>query len=81
MPPVLRDHFHYLLALHGRGELKMAGPFAKERGGAVVFQAADDAAAQAWVEADPAVRSQVFQFHLRAWSPVDWASHAGAASR
>lgn len=76
MPPVLIEHFRYLQALHARGELKQAGPFASERGGAAVFHAADDAAARAWLEADPAVRSQVFQFELRRWSPVDWESHA-----
>lgn len=79
MPPVLREHFQYLLALQRRGQLQMAGPFASERGGAAVFRAADDAAARAWLEADPAVRSQVFQFELRRWSLVDWASHASHA--
>ena len=79
MPPVLREHFRYLLALQSLGELKMAGPFASERGGAAVFHATDDAAAQAWLEADPAVRSQVFQFELRRWSPVDWEKHAQRA--
>lgn len=79
MPPVLREHFQYLLALQRRGELKMAGPFASERGGAAVFHAADDTAARAWLEGDPAVRSQVFQFELRRWSPVDWESHAKRA--
>lgn len=81
MPPVLREHFQYLLALQRRGELEMAGPFTGERGGAAVFHAADDAAARAWVEADPAVRSQVFQFELRGWSPVDWEKHANPAAR
>jgi uncharacterized protein YciI len=80
MPPVLLEHFRYLLALHRRGELRLAGPFANERGGAAVFQAADDAAAKAWLEADPAVRSQVFQFELRRWSPVDWAKHDKGSS-
>jgi uncharacterized protein YciI len=80
MPPVLRDHFRYLLELHQRGDLKQAGPFGSERGGAAVFAAADDAAARAWLEADPAVRSQVFQFELRRWSPVDWQSHVRKAS-
>lgn len=80
-PSVLREHFRYLLELHRRGALKLAGPFGNERGGAAVLGAADEAAARSIVLGDPAVQSGVFEADVRAWSPVDWQHHADRASR
>lgn len=78
MPPVLRDHFRYLLGLHQQGILERAGPFASTTGGAAVLRAPDDAAAQALLDADPAIVAKVFEAELRHWSPVDWAARAAA---
>lgn len=70
----LREHGRYLLSLYRQGVLKWAGPFADDSGGALVLEAEDDAAALALVRADPAVETQIFDFQLRRWSPVDWAA-------
>lgn len=74
-PEPLREHFRYLLTLYRSGALRLAGPFGSERGGAAVFTASDDAAARAIIQADPAVKAQIFDFELRRWSVVDWAQH------
>jgi uncharacterized protein YciI len=76
MPPELRAHFRYLLGLHQRGTLQLAGPFGGEPGGAAVLRARDDDAARALVQADPAVTAQVFDVQLRRWGLVDWSAHA-----
>jgi uncharacterized protein YciI len=68
----LREHGRYMLSLHREGTLRYAGRFADGSGGAAVFAAADDAAATAVVEKDPAVISKVFAYDLRRWVRVDW---------
>jgi uncharacterized protein YciI len=77
---VLREHFRYLLSLHRRGALRLAGPFEAETGGAAMLTAADDTAARELVEADPAVASRVFAAELRRWSLVDWAQQAATGA-
>ena len=68
----LREHGAYMFELYRRGVLQLAGPFADDSGGAVLFRAASEAEARAVVAADPAVRSEVFQYDLRPWSLVHW---------
>jgi uncharacterized protein YciI len=68
----LREHGRYMLSLHREGTLRFAGRFEDGSGGAAVFAAADDAAATAVVEKDPAVVSKVFAYDLRRWLRVDW---------
>jgi uncharacterized protein YciI len=68
----LREQGRYMLSLHREGTLRYAGRFADGSGGAAVFAAADDAAASAVVEKDPAVVSKVFAYDLRRWIRVDW---------
>jgi uncharacterized protein YciI len=68
----LREHGRYMLSLHREGTLRFAGRFEDGSGGAAVFAAADDAAATAVVEKDPAVVSKLFAYDLRRWLRVDW---------
>jgi len=46
-------HLAYLRHLHGQGKLREAGPFADQRGGMIVYDAEDEAAARALLAADP----------------------------
>lgn len=74
-------HFKYLQELHGKGVVLMAGRtlLADERVfGIVVFRAADQAAAEALAQADPAVKegvmwAEVFPFKV-ALGPEGWAA-------
>ena len=68
----LREHGKYMLSLHRAGRLRLAGSFGDEQGGAAAFEADDDAAAQAIVDADPAVVDRVMIAELRRWRVVDW---------
>ena len=68
----LREHGRYMLSLFEAGTLKFAGGFADDSGGALAFEAADEASARAIVQADPAVVSGVFVFELHPWRLVDW---------
>jgi uncharacterized protein len=68
----LREHGRYMLDLYRAGRLRLAGSFGDESGGAAAFEADDDAAAQAIVDADPAVREGVMVCTLRRWRVVDW---------
>ena len=72
----LRAHGAYMLDLYRRGSLKLAGGFADDSGGAVVFEAESDEQAQRIIAADPAVTAGVFIFQLQRWSLVDWAAAA-----
>ena len=68
----LREHGRYMLDLYRRGIMRLAGRFADDSGGAMLFGADDDASAQAIVAADPAVVAQTFTYELRQWAFVDW---------
>ena len=68
----LREHGRYMLGLFRAGRLRLAGSFADESGGAAAFEADDEAAAQAIVDADPAVIDGVMICELRRWRVVDW---------
>jgi len=50
----------------------MAGPFSDTIGGAAVLEAESLAAAQALVDADPAVAAKVFVAEVHSWSHVNW---------
>ena len=63
-----------MLELHRRGNLKFAGGFADDSGGAAAFEANDDEDARAIVAADPAVISGVMICTVQRWKLVDWAS-------
>lgn len=76
---VVGAHFDYLQALTAAGQVRLAGRTltADERSfGIVVFEAADEAAARALMEADPAVRegvmrAELFPFRVALWSAPD----------
>ena len=68
----LKEHFKYMLSLYTSGVMRFAGPFAKDAGGAVVFDAVDDDEALKVVKNDPAVINQIFLFELNRWDLVNW---------
>ena len=72
----LKEHGRYILSLHVKGKLKMAGGFLDDSGGAYVIEAADSAEANAIAAADPAVVAQIFVAEVRPWRLVDWAELA-----
>jgi uncharacterized protein len=62
---VVGRHFAYLQGLLAEGRLVMAGPCTDGQGpGIIVFDAEDEAAARATMEADPAVVAGVFTAEL-----------------
>lgn len=68
----LREHGRYMLDLHRRGVLRMAGGFTDDSGGAAVLEVATLDAARAIADADPAVTSGLFVYDLRPWRLVPW---------
>jgi uncharacterized protein len=67
-----KEHGRYQLGLYKKGEMKFAGPFTDDAGGAVVLEVADEAAAKAIVAADPGVTSGLFVTEMHPWAPVAW---------
>lgn len=55
----LLDHFYYMRDLHQRGHIVIAGPLGED-GGLVILRAADQAAADQAIAADPAVKEGKF---------------------
>ena len=68
----LKEHVAYMLDLHRRGTLRMAGGFADNSGGAAFIDAANVDEARQIAEADPAVKSKVFVYQLHQWNLVPW---------
>jgi hypothetical protein len=68
----LQEHGRYMLDLHKRGVLRMAGGFADDSGGAAFVDAASLEAARQIAEADPAVQSKVFVYRVQQWNLVPW---------
>ena len=50
----------------------MAGPFSDTTGGAAVLEAESQAAAQALVDADPAIAAKIFVAEVHSGSHVNW---------
>ena len=75
----LREHGRYMLELYKQSVMRFAGRFADDSGGAVMFEAENDASARAIVDADPAVTSGIFTFQLHRWALVPWAEVAKRA--
>ena len=57
-------HFAYLQQAAARGTVLLAGPCLDETFGLVVFQAANDEAARAFMYQDPSVQSNVMMAEL-----------------
>jgi uncharacterized protein len=70
--PPLREHGKYLLGLFVKGNMKFAGPFTNNAGGAVVLEAADEPEAVAIVTDDPAVNAGFFVYEVHQWTMVPW---------
>ena len=68
----LKEHFKYMVSLYTSGVMRFAGPFAKDAGGAVCFEAENEAEALKIVKTDPAVINQIFVFELNRWDLVQW---------
>ena len=68
----LKEHLAYMIELHRRGVLRMAGGFADNSGGAAFVDAATLDEAREIAEADPAVKTQVFIYQLHQWNLVPW---------
>ena len=66
----LKEHFKYMLSLYTSGTMRFAGPFAKDAGGAVLFEADGDEDALKIVKNDPAVMGQTFIYELNRWDLV-----------
>lgn len=64
----LRDHFYYVKALHERGDIVYAGPMGPD-GGLILIHATDQAAADAIVATDPAVKAGIFVGTVRDFTP------------
>jgi uncharacterized protein len=69
-PP--KEHGKYLIELFSKGQMKFAGPFMDNAGGAVVLEVASEAEAIALVKGDPAVQKGVFLYDLHPWRLVEW---------
>lgn len=62
-------HRDYVAELHARGDIRMSGPFADQRGALIVYEAADLDAARALVAADPYTDAGVVEeLELREWT-------------
>jgi uncharacterized protein YciI/ketosteroid isomerase-like protein len=66
----LSPHLAYMQSLFGTGALAFAGPFLDDSGGAAFVRAADEAAAVAIRDGDPAVQSGVFVGEVKPWMSV-----------
>lgn len=71
------EHFKRYVELYRAGQLREAGGFADESGGAALFEASDDTAAAAFVAADPAVVSGTFVYELKQWRLNPWGQISG----
>jgi uncharacterized protein len=76
----LKEHGRYMLDLHKRGVLRMAGGFGDDSGGAAFVDAGSLEAARDIAEADPAVQSKVFVYRVQQWNLVPWQQIAERAT-
>lgn len=69
---VLGEHYEYLKTLHGKGVVLFAGRTTEAKGlrGLIVAAAADEAEAQAMLDADPAVQAGIFRGRIEAFKVV-----------
>lgn len=61
---VMEEHFQYLKSAAETGQIVLAGPCLDDTFGIVVFHAADDAAARAFMFNDPSVKKYVMMSEL-----------------
>jgi len=61
---VMDEHYAYLKAAAGNGQIILAGPCLDQTFGLVVFRAADEASAQAFMFNDPSVKKNIMAAEL-----------------
>lgn len=76
----LQEHSRFLLALYEKRQLRLAGPFSDDTGGALVLEATDESQARTIVDADPAVIHAVFTYELHPWVLVPWEHYLNRAA-
>ncbi len=64
---VIPEHVAYLEELHRQGVLIAGGPFRDGKGGLILIEAADEAAADDIARNDPFVHHGVERYTLRSW--------------
>ncbi len=72
----LMEHSSYLQQLFDEQRLLFAGPFLDNAGGIAIIEVQSEVEAQAIVNRDPAVVSQIFQASLHPWLTL-FDAHAG----
>ena len=65
--PLLEPHVGYMMGLMEKGVLLYGGPYTDDTGGMAVVRVANLDEARTIAENDPAVRSGLFVFVLKAW--------------
>ncbi|MBI2923023.1 MAG: hypothetical protein HYY18_18365 [Planctomycetes bacterium] len=66
----LMEHGKYMGSLLKDGSMLLAGPFEDSTGGLAIVECADVKAAQAIVDADPAVKDKVLKAEVHEWNTV-----------
>ncbi len=66
----LKSHANYLLALHERGKLIMAGSFTDGSGGLVIFTGDQISEVEDMVADDPAVTGGILVASVKKWSRI-----------
>lgn len=71
LPPVLLDHYHWIIGLEKAGRVFASGPVSKRDGttgvGMTIFRAADFDEADAMAASDPFVTSGAAEFTMERW--------------
>lgn len=65
-------HLEYINQLYLQDKVVMAGPFADQRGGMVIFRTDSPEEAKQMAEADPVVRGGARTLELREWKPLSF---------
>ena len=65
-------HLEYINQLYLQDKVVMAGPFADQRGGMVIYRADSLEEAKQLAEADPVVREGARTLELREWNPLSF---------
>jgi uncharacterized protein YciI len=68
----LKGHGQFLLGLYQLGQLRLAGPFRDDTGGALVLEASNEEQARTIIQSDPAVADGVFTYTLHPWTLLPW---------
>ncbi len=64
---IVPEHVAYMERLHEQGHLIAGGPFRDGKGGMILIEAANEAAARRIADNDPFIRHGVERYTLRSW--------------